>query len=250
MIQKIEELSMNAIPALYTNLVNGWILRFSNGYSKRANSINPIYSASIDMHRNIGICDEIFQKNNLDTVFKLTEMEEGYRIDEILNDMGYLYEAKTNIMLKDISKIRIKEEEMKEVIIHRELKGDWFDAFISMNKVRSKNYLTLGKMLESIVPDTYYASISRNEKIIAVGLGVAERSYVGMYDICVHEEERRNGLGTKIMNNLIYKAAQNGYKYSYLQVVDANEGAKSLYEKLGYEKQYSYWYRIKGLKAR
>ncbi|WP_432666451.1 GNAT family N-acetyltransferase [Wukongibacter baidiensis] len=250
MIQKIEELSMNAIPALYTNLVNGWVVRFSNGYSKRANSVNPIYACSVDINKNIGICDGIFQKNNLDTVFKLTEMETGYRVDEILNQKGYSYEAKTNIMLKDISKAQIKEDEEKTVTIHRELRSEWFDAFVSMNKVSSKNTLTLRKMLESIVPDTYYASIRDNGKIVAVGLGVAERGYIGMYDICVHEDERRKGLGTRIMKNLIYKAVKNGCKYSYLQVVDANEGAKILYEKLGYKKQYSYWYRIKSLKAR
>jgi len=43
MIQRIEELSMNALPALSTVFLNGWILRFSNGYTRRANSVNPIY---------------------------------------------------------------------------------------------------------------------------------------------------------------------------------------------------------------
>ena len=49
MIQKIEELSMNAFPALSTVLVNGWILRFSDGYARRANSVNLIYDCSIDL---------------------------------------------------------------------------------------------------------------------------------------------------------------------------------------------------------
>lgn len=172
-------------------------------------------------------------------------MEDGYRIDKILNQMGYSYEARTNIMLKDISESRMDKDDREGIIIHRKLKSDWFDAFVSMNRVSGKNISTLEKMLSSIVPDTYYASIINNEKIVAVGLGVAERGYVGMYDIYVHEEERRKGLGARIMKNIIYEAVQNGCKSSYLQVVDANEGAKRLYEKLGYEKKYSYWYRIK-----
>ena len=49
MIQRIEELSMNALPALSTVLVNGWVIRFSDGCSKRANSVNPIYPCSIDI---------------------------------------------------------------------------------------------------------------------------------------------------------------------------------------------------------
>lgn len=80
---------------------------------------------------------------------------------------------------------------------------------------------------------------------IAVGLGAAEREYVGMYDICVDPEKRRKGLGTKILKNLMYEAFQKGRTYSYLQVT----GAK-LYKKLGYEKLYSYWYRVKKLNKR
>ena len=42
MIRTLEELSMNALPALQTMLYGGWVLRFANGYTRRANSINPI----------------------------------------------------------------------------------------------------------------------------------------------------------------------------------------------------------------
>jgi len=245
MIQKIEELSMNALPALSTILVNGWILRFSNGYSKRANSVNPIYPCSIDILRNIEICDEMFKKNNLNTVFKLTEQEKAYEIDEILNKQGYVYEAKTNIMIKSIPEYEITEQEKKNVVIYRELRDDWFEAFVSMNNTSPQHTSTLQRMLQSIMPETYYGCIIDDGKIVAVGLAVAEREYVGMYDICVDREKRKRGLGTKIMKNLMCEASQQGHIYSYLQVVDSNEGAKKLYEKLGYEKEYSYWYRVK-----
>jgi ribosomal protein S18 acetylase RimI-like enzyme len=247
MIKKIEELSMNALPALSTILVNGWVLRFANGYSKRANSVNPIYPCSIEVERNIEVCDELFKRNGLGTVFKLTETEDAYRIDEILSRDGYSNEARTNIMLKSIGEFQITEEEKKDVFIYRKFRDDWFEAFVHMNKVGPQHRATLQKMLQSIIPDTYYGCIVENDKIVAVGLGVAERGYVGMYDICVDEEKRRTGLGTKIMKNLIHAASKEGCIYSYLQVVDANDGAKLLYDKLGYEKQYSYWYRVKKL---
>jgi len=164
MIQKIEELSMNAFPALSTVLVNGWILRFSNGYSKRANSINPIYACSLDIQKNIQMCDEMFKKNNLDTVFKLTEKEEVYEIDDILNGQGYAYEAKTNIMLKNIPGFQITEEEKKDVVIYNELRDDWFNGFVCMNKISPQHHLTLQKMLQSIIPETYYGCIIDNGK--------------------------------------------------------------------------------------
>ena len=43
-ILQIEELSINAFPAILTELYDGWILRYSNGYTYRGNSVNPLYS--------------------------------------------------------------------------------------------------------------------------------------------------------------------------------------------------------------
>jgi N-acetylglutamate synthase len=245
MIKKIEELSMNAFPALSTVLVNGWILRFSNGYAKRANSVNPIYNCSIDIAENIEICEEMYKGKHLDTVFKLTESEDSFKIDEILEQRGYTYDAKTNIMQRNIQAYQITNAEKQGVVIYNELRDEWFEAFVSMNKASEKNAIILKKLLEGLIPNAYYACIIDSGRIEAVGLGVAERGYIGMFDICVHENQRRKGLGTKLMKNLIYRGSEEGCIFSYLQVVDANEGAKILYDKLGYEKQYSYWYRVK-----
>ncbi|MCM1991847.1 GNAT family N-acetyltransferase [Oceanirhabdus seepicola] len=247
MIKKIEEFSMNAFPALSTVLLNGWVLRFSDGYAKRANSVNLIYECSIDVLKNIEICEEMYKRNNLDTVFKLTEKEDNNEIDVMLSERGYEYVAKTNIMLKEIADFKISKEEKQGFVVYRELRNDWLVAFTQINKISSQNASVLQKMLQRIIPDVYYGAIVENGEIIAVGMGVAEQGYVGMYDIYVHDDKRRKGLGTKIMNNLIYEALKDGCTHSYLQVVDENEKAKNLYNKLGYEKQYSYWYRVRKL---
>ena len=244
MITKIEELSMNAFPALSTVLLNGWVLRFANGYAKRANSVNPIYKCNIDLENNISLCENMYKSNGLDTVFKLTENEDSYKIDEILKKRGYSYEAKTNIMLLDIGNLQATEENVN-VVIYNKINDKWFEAFVRINKVNPYNKETLKLMLSRIIPQVYCACILEDNEIVAVGLGVAQGEYIGMYDICVQEDKRRTGFGTRIMKSLMREAALNGYKYSYLQVVDANEGAKLLYKGLGYEKQYSYWYRVK-----
>ncbi len=42
-ISLIEEISMNAYPALKTVVYDEWILRFANEHTNRTNSINPTY---------------------------------------------------------------------------------------------------------------------------------------------------------------------------------------------------------------
>lgn len=247
MIQKFEELSMNAFPALHTAFVNGWILRFAKGYSKRANSVNLIFPCSIDISENIALCEQVYGAKGLNTVFKLTESEACCELDQLLAERGYAYEAKTNILLKGLRDIQLAEQDKAGVQIFTELNEVWFAAFTCMNKVKEKDKTTLWKMLQNITAKTYFACITEAERIIAVGLGVAERGYVGMYDIYVHDDHRRKGLGERVMKNLMHQAFQEGCSYTYLQVIDDNEPAKALYAKLGYEKQYSYWYRVKKL---
>ena len=46
MIQEIEELSMNAWPSLQTLLLDGWVLRFAAGYTRRANAVCPLFAGA------------------------------------------------------------------------------------------------------------------------------------------------------------------------------------------------------------
>jgi len=52
-IQLYEELSLNAHPSLQTQVYDGWILRYANGYTSRANSINPLYQSTLDLQEKI-----------------------------------------------------------------------------------------------------------------------------------------------------------------------------------------------------
>lgn len=59
-ITKLEELAINAFPALLTELYNGWILRFSKGYTYRGNSVNPLYNRNKNQGKSIDYCEAAF----------------------------------------------------------------------------------------------------------------------------------------------------------------------------------------------
>ena len=64
MIRFIEELSMSAWPALQTHLYDGWVLRTSNGYTKRANSINLLYESKVDLNLKLQYCKEFYENDD------------------------------------------------------------------------------------------------------------------------------------------------------------------------------------------
>ncbi len=56
----IEELTLNAWPALQTVLYDGWLLRFADGYTRRANSVNPIYPSAVPLADKIAACERAY----------------------------------------------------------------------------------------------------------------------------------------------------------------------------------------------
>ncbi|MEA3309760.1 MAG: hypothetical protein U9Q70_09655 [Chloroflexota bacterium] len=70
--RRIEEVSLNSWPALQQILFDGWVLRFSEGYTKRANSVNPLFASSLDVEVKIDTCERLYAERGLPTVFRLT----------------------------------------------------------------------------------------------------------------------------------------------------------------------------------
>ena len=94
-----EELTMNAHPAIQTQLLDGAVLRFAAGYTKRANSVNPLYSSEIS--NKISYCEYIYTSQGLPTVFKLTPLS-FEALDKTLEAKGYNKVEPSNLMTRTI----------------------------------------------------------------------------------------------------------------------------------------------------
>lgn len=54
-------------------------------------------------------------------------------------------------------------------------------------------------------------------------------------DVAVRSERRRTGIGTALVDRVLAEAAERGAGEVYLEVRESNEGARKLYERLGFE---------------
>ncbi|MNI69139.1 ribosomal-protein-alanine N-acetyltransferase [compost metagenome] len=100
-------------------------------------------------------------------------------------------------------------------------------------------------ILSNIKTKKGFISLYDEGKVVACGLGVIERAYIGLYDIVTDIKYRNRGFGEQLLLNLLTWGRENGAKYSYLAVVMNNKPALKLYSKLGYTEAYKYWYRVK-----
>ena len=254
-----ELLSFNTHPCLSEEMYDGWLLRFAEGYTKRANSVSVVGESCLVAQDKISYCEAAYGARNLPTVFKIAPM--AAELDKILEAKGYSAVDKTNVMTVDLKgKGKTTEKDRKDknrkskdvlgtgevsVTIEEKFTEGWQYYYFTFNKVSPSTVPTAKKIQARITNPVLCATVYVDKKAIACGLGVLEQGYVGLLDIVVKEEYRGCGFGRVLCRSLLEKAKEKGATIGYLQVVDSNEVAKKLYESLGFEDVYSYWYRVK-----
>jgi ribosomal protein S18 acetylase RimI-like enzyme len=241
MVGRIEELSLNAWPALQTSLYDGWILRFADGYTRRANSISPLYPSAQPPAEKVIEVEKLYRDRHLQVVFKMTANSYPEGLDDFLAARGYPAEGHTSVQLLDLH----DEPRSSSCEINHELTDEWFESFCRLSQLAPKYQSAARQLLQRIIPRTGFAFLRDGGEIIAGGLGVVERDYIGLFDIVTETRCRRQGYGQQIVQGLLKWGKEQRAQQAYLQVTKKNEPALALYSKLDFREEYQYWYRVK-----
>jgi GNAT superfamily N-acetyltransferase len=234
---------MNAWPALRTFLYDGWVLRFAKGYTRRANSVYPIYGSTIDANRKIAFCRHLYTSQGLRTIFKLTKEVYPLDLDSVLNRNGYSIEAETSVQTVELHMVSPRDYGPVRIVTY--VDNDWVNGFFHLSGAPVEHKSTLKLMLRSIVAPKCLAYVKSGKTIIGCGLGVLENERIGLFDIIVDRKFRGKNHGKQIVNGILLWAKKEGARQAYLQVMVDNKTALALYGKLGFTELYRYWYRVK-----
>ena len=224
-------------------IYKGCLLRFSNGYTKRANSANALYVKKEDFESVIAYSENIYKEKGLPAIFKIIDIDRYRKLDMLLDAFGYEKIDKTYVMTVNIDTVNDSCDD--EIKLDKRFSDAWFESFIRCNKIKASYEMTARRLLERVGIETIVASLSGNGRIIACGFGAIEDSHIGFFDIVVDEAYRGKGFGKRIMNGIISAAKAKNIGNGYLQVIESNVAARKLYESLGFEKAYAYWCRRK-----
>lgn len=240
MIRPLEEKMLNAWPSLQQVLFDGWVLRFANGYTRRANSVNFMYNGTQEVLQKIEQCTNIFRRKKLRPIFRVTPLARPTDIDSLLAELGFSRQSPTSVQTLNLE--TLITHEVKAFQFSAQFSLEWLDHFDHLHGVdRNPAHQAI---LQNIVPVTCFATLSRNNQVVACGLGVLEGGSVGLYDIITKADQRRKGFGYDLVLNILHWAKQYGTTQAYLSVEKENDPASNLYAKLGFAEIYQYWYRV------
>lgn len=245
MIRQFEELSNNAWPALQTMQYDGWLLRFAGGVTKRSNSVSLLYPSSIDPSEKIAFCDALYRSQGITPCFKITDSAFPEGIDEALAEKGYLICADISFQTMQIGEVERTND--PSLILESDLNPFWIGEFIRMNRFDPARQPVYEAIMRQVMTPKCLVSIQHDLKTVAVGLGVLEGKYIGIFDLVVDPAVRRKGLARMVMDAILHWGRQNGAETAYLQVLTDNDPALQLYRSMGFREIYRYWYRMAGI---
>lgn len=242
-IKKIEDMSLNAWPSHKMELYDGWILRFSYFYTHRTNSVEQFGTSTLPWREKIPYCENVYQRLGTPAIFKISPLVSP-DFDYVLENRGYEIQHTTNVMTASLSGAALYTP-YEQVDFTDTIPLEWIESLFDLKGTTNPIHRTVvPSMYRAIPKETICASIKKEGKIIATGLGILDREYIGIYAIHVREDYRGHGYARQICTGLLKKGMNQGAKSAYLQVVEGNTAARNLYKSLGFQHFYTYWFRV------
>jgi len=234
-IAVLETLALRAWPALDVEVADGWLLRASDGFTKRANSVNALKAPVTPLMNRIERATTFYRDRDLPLLIRVTPLcEPG--LDDALNDLNFQSGGRSHVMVTNLDGV---QDENPSVILDGIATDAWRYGFLNASGLSQDRDDVLDRMLGQVAPRSIYASIGDQ----AFGRAVVEAGYVGLFSVAVSPDARRQGLAGRINSSLMAWGRSRGARRAYLQVEAHNEPAISLYRSVGFREAYSYHFR-------
>lgn len=244
-VRLLEELSMNAWPSLQDIHYDGWVIRYAAGYSKRANSVYPLYPGTKSLRTKLRACEAFFRQRGLPAIFKMTAAAVPPNLDEVLAGSGYRRSAEASV--QGLVLRELPQGDSEPLTVERRLGPEWLADYGAMTGLSEDQLVTLNRMLDGRAPERFFVRLREGSTVAACGMGVLDNGYFGLFDLVVDPAMRGQGFGKRLVTELLRLGRQHGARQAWLQVMKSNAVALNLYQQFGFKELYPYWFREKAL---
>lgn len=241
---KAEQACLNAWPALHNVFYGDWIVRFSEGLTRRANSANPLRSDARVSGATIQQFENLFRAQNLPLIIRVPSLLDP-SVERNLDKLGFAAEGESAVLYGDLGAVTAERDEAVEIAegVH----DDWLEANNGLQHRTAEQAEIFDQIVLSIALPAGFATLNENGEAIAQAYGVLHDDLLCCESVVTHEQHRGRRLGRRLMSSLFAWALSQGAKGVCLQVEVANKAGLKLYSELGLKTELSrYHYRRQG----
>ena len=196
-IKTIEDLSLNAWPSIKYRFMTVGFCVFLIFIPIAPTALNRSVLLLFLWHDKLDYCEEIYEKWGSPAIYKINPLIDS-SFDQKLTQRNYYMAHVTEVMTMELLK-RKPANLSSSVILRSKISPAWLNALFSMKGTNNQIHRTIVPSMYAAIPkDTIAAYVYDRDQIIATGLGILDRDYIGLYAIHVHENYRGQGIGRNI----------------------------------------------------
>ena len=233
-----------------TTEVDGWVLGFSGGFTRRANSVLP-WRAPADLVSALEAVEAAYAARGLPCVVRVDASAQPGHLDALLAARGYAAIATTRVMATDVDAVGSLDAESRDgatLRVAEEPDDDWLAGWLDVKAAAGRVDPALARAVVTGSPALYLAACDATGTAGVVRAGLAGE-WVGLSCLMVAPRARRRGLARRLSAAALEVAGKHGATRAFLQVEASNAGAAALYAGLGLVVVDEYHYRERPMPA-
>jgi len=220
-----------------------WRLRAAGGFTRRANSALPLGDPGLPLGEAFGRVEQWYEERGLPPYIQTATGAEGTQeaLCAELGRHGWRREVTAEVRIAALAPVGDLDADVSAVRLSRAPDEAWLSRY--------QRFSTPGPHVLRVLgggPSVWFATVADDEDAgrggapAAIGRCVVDGRWAGFMAVEVAPEHRRRGLATSVMAALARQALEEGASAAWLQVEEDNEGARALYDGMGFAAHHRY----------
>lgn len=241
----LDELMANAWPPAVRENRGGWLVRWADGFTRRANSALPVGQAD-EVPTLVSECEQFYRSHRTAPVFQVSTASAPPELVDYLVARRYRGTARTLVAHASVQDVIANTRSSGSTEVEQDhVPDDWFDAYWEVEASRGRSgadaKMCRDTLLEPALPRAY-ATVRALGEVAGVGQIVVERGWAGVQCMATRTGHRRRGAATAVLHCLAVEAAARGAEKMYLAVMADNLAAQRVYQRATFRPAHEYRY--------
>jgi N-acetylglutamate synthase len=237
---RIDEASFNAFPSLKQVLFGSWLMRFSAGLTRRANSVNPRDPACPGIAAAIAAGEVLYRAQGLPTIFRVPSIVDP-ALDRELALRGYASEGESCVLYGAIDKLAALADPAVRLLETPE--AGWLAAMAALQGHNRAQRAIYRSIVGAIAIPARFALLAIDGVPAALAYGAIHDGLLCYESVITDPRHRRQGLARRVIASLASWARDSAATGACLEVDAGNTPARVLYADFGLSELYRYHYR-------
>ena len=237
-VRMTEERLVNVWPAVSTMLMDGWAVRFANGYSSRANSASPVVLGAAMPDKLIDCVESLYTKAGLLPTFRITPLA-AMDVEPRLLQRGYHIKDEALTMTACLSNMETAPVDPR-VLLEGTPSSAWLSGVSCRQEPSKQSADHLLAIVGQLRVSSVFATTQVLDKDIGFGMAAIDRDWAEISSVLLDAAHRGQGFGRVTVNALLQWASARNASHAFLQVSAQNSVARGLYRRLGFKELCGY----------